>query len=159
MVIALFAFGLLLIGIGCVVYWRDLSEEGVIGCIAWGCGGVSIVISIIMACVSWHNIAVQGPILEQQIAMYEQENAVIEENVAKIVQNYLTYEHETYEELKPEYQNSITVASLYPKLSGDTVVTKQIETYMANRQTIFYLKDKKIGLSKYHWLLYLGFGD
>lgn len=159
MAIALFAFGLLLIGIGCVVYWRDFSEEGGIESIAGICSAVSIFISIVIACVSWHNIAVQGPILEQQIAMYERENAVIEENVAKIVQNYLTYENETYEELKPEYQNSITVATLYPKLSGDTVVAKQIETYMANRQTILNLKDKKIGLSKYHWLLYFGFGE
>ena len=71
-----------------------------------------------------------------------------------LVEQYMNYESGTYGELKGE--SSITLVSLYPELKADTLVTKQIEVYIANNEKIKELKEKKIDLSVKKWWLYFG---
>ena len=95
-----------------------------------------------------------GRALDSKIAMYAEENENIETEMNALVEQYMNYESGTYGELKGE--SSITLVSLYPELKADTLVTKQIEVYIANNEKIKELKEKKIDLSVKKWWLYFG---
>ena len=88
---------------------------------------------------------VNGRTLDAKISMYTEENENIETEMNSLVEQYMNYESGTYGELKGE--SSITLVSLYPELKADTLVTKQIEVYIANNEKIKQLKEKKINLS------------
>jgi hypothetical protein len=45
---------------------------------------------------------------------------------------------------------------MYPDLKADTLVQKQIETYVANNNTIKELRTDKINGKVYRWWLYFG---
>ena len=97
---------------------------------------------------------VNGRTLDNKIVMYTEENENIETEMNTLVEQYMNYESGTYGELKGE--SSITLVSLYPELKADTLVTKQIEVYIANNEKIKKLKEKKIDLSIKKWWLYFG---
>ena len=97
---------------------------------------------------------VNGRTLDAKISMYTEENENIETEMNSLVEQYMNYESGTYGELKGE--SSITLVSLYPELKADTLVTKQIEVYIANNEKIKNLKEKKIDLSVKKWWLYFG---
>ena len=86
--------------------------------------------------------------------MYQEENANIENEMNILVQQYMSYESDTFGNLKGD--SSITLVSLYPELKADTLVTKQIEVYVANNEKIKELKEDKIELSVQKWWLYFG---
>lgn len=115
--------------------------------------GVAFAIGLILIAVLGWNI-VNGRTLESKINMYTEENHNIEEAMDILVEQYMNYESDTYGNLKNE--NSITLVSLYPELKADTLVEKQIEIYTENNQRIKALKEKKINISNYKWLLYFG---
>lgn len=92
--------------------------------------------------------------IDYKIAMYEEENASIEESIDVTVKNYMDFEARTYGELKDK--DAINLVSLFPELKSDTLVQKQIEVYIANKDKIIQLKEKKIDLSKSKWKLYFG---
>lgn len=95
-----------------------------------------------------------GYTIDDKIAMYEEENASIEESINVTVRNYMDFEAHTYGELKDK--NAINLVSLFPELKSDTLVQKQIEVYVANNDKIKQLKEEKITLSKSKWKLYFG---
>lgn len=91
---------------------------------------------------------------QQKIAMYTEENTQIEERIANTVAAYKEYEQETFAEFK---QDDVMVAvSLYPELKSDTLVQKEIETYINNNNTIKQLKAELIDKSISKWWLYFG---
>jgi heme/copper-type cytochrome/quinol oxidase subunit 2 len=88
------------------------------------------VISFIAMTFSMVNVAAYNTI-DDQIAIYESENENIE--------------------------NNIKLISLYPGLeSSEEVLLEQKKLYNENQETIEYLKERKIDLSIYCWLLYFG---
>ncbi len=93
-------------------------------------------------------------IIDNKIAMYEEENASIEESIDVTVRSYMDFEASTYGELKDK--DAINLVSLFPELKSDTLVQKQIEVYVANNNKIKQLKEEKIDLSKSKWQLYFG---
>lgn len=95
-----------------------------------------------------------GYTIDNKIAMYEEENASIEESIDVTVRSYMDFEASTYGELKDK--DAINLVSLFPELKSDTLVQKQIEVYVANNDKIKKLKEKKIDLSKSKWKLYFG---
>lgn len=111
--------------------------------------GVSLILILIL---SWGII--NGRTLESKINMYAEENQKIEENINVLVEQYMNYESDTYGDFKNE--SNITLVSLYPELKADTLVEKQIEIYTENNTKIKNLKEKKINISVYKWLLYFG---
>ncbi len=92
--------------------------------------------------------------IDEEIEMYQNENAVIEERIANVVSDYMQYESETYRDFKSE--DSIVMLTLYPALKSDTLVIKQIATYMNNHETLLSLKEQKAELSHYKFMLYFG---
>ena len=92
--------------------------------------------------------------MDEKIALYEQENRAIEEKVELSVSTYLEYEQETLISLTPE--NAGNFIFLYPELSADTMIQKQIATYQENHKAIVELKLDKINVAKLKWWLYFG---
>lgn len=111
--------------------------------------GVGLILILVL---SWRII--NGHTLESKINMYAEENQKIEENINVLVEQYMNYEANTYGDLNNE--SSITLVSLYPELKADTLVEKQIEIYTGNNTKIKNLKEKKINIGVYKWLLYFG---
>lgn len=93
--------------------------------------------------------------IDSKIEMYQEENANIEQDIDKIVKEYLEYEHETFADLKIE-ESSITLVALFPELKSDTLVQQQLEIYVDNNNKIKRLKEEKIDIAKKKWILYFG---
>lgn len=99
-------------------------------------------------------ILINGRTLDDKIAMYEQENAAIEQSVDVLVKNYYRHESDTYSSLTPE--NAVLFASAYPELQSNELATKQLEIYVENNNNIKELKKDQINLSKNRFWLYFG---
>ena len=93
-------------------------------------------------------------VIDQKIAMYQEENTKIEEQISEVVKQYQEYESGIFAEASSE--SAITLVALYPDLKADTLVQKQIEVYLENNETIKALKEDKINGSVKRWWLYFG---
>lgn len=93
-------------------------------------------------------------VIDDRIAMYEEENARIEQQIADVVEQYQKYETDIFREVAPE--SAVTMVSLYPELKSDCLVRAQIEVYTENNKTIRDLRDKQIKDNVYRWWLYFG---
>lgn len=67
--------------------------------------------------------------IDSKIEMYQEENTNIEEDIDRIVREYLKHEQDTYADLKTE-ESSITLITLFPELKSDTLVQQQLEIYV-----------------------------
>lgn len=93
-------------------------------------------------------------VIDDKIAMYEEQNAKIEEQIAEVVQQYMEYESGVFTEVASD--SAITLVSLYPELKSDALVASQVELYVENNQKITELKEQKINGSVTRWWLYFG---
>lgn len=92
--------------------------------------------------------------LEKQIVMYQEENAIIEQQISTLVENYMKYEGQTFKEFSPE--DGMALVSLYPELKSDQLVMRQIDLYTENNAQIKKLKGKLIDVNSTKWWLYFG---
>lgn len=93
--------------------------------------------------------------IDNNIAMYQEENAAIEQSIDKIVEEYLKQNPDALTALEAE-KDSITLITLIPKLQSNTFIQKQLDTYSNNTRQIHWLRDEKFDISKKKWLLYFG---
>lgn len=101
-----------------------------------------------------YDIAVKPQMLEQKIAMYQEENQIIEAKIDALVEDYMKFEKETYGQFKSE--SLIELVSLFPELKADSLVSEQITVYLANEQQIKSLRQELIEIQGEKWLLYFG---
>lgn len=120
---------------------------------SWVFGIVAIGLVIAVCCLST-KVATESTI-DSKIEMYQEENANIEQDIDKIVKEYLEHEHDTFADLKTE-ESSITLVTLFPELKSNTLVQQQVEIYVANNAKIKQLREEKIDISKIKWILYFG---
>ena len=126
---------------------EDLAEGfGILGCLIGFIALIGIFVNI--------GFLVYGRTLDDKIAMYEQENAAIEQSVDVLVKDYYRHESDTYSSLTPE--NAVLFASAYPELQSNELATKQLEIYVENNNNIKELKKDQINLSKNRFWLYFG---
>lgn len=92
--------------------------------------------------------------VNEKIMMYETENKKIESDIKTIVENYQDYESKIFGDIKNISVNSLV--TMFPELKSDTLVNKQIETYIANNNEIKDLKEMEIDGKKIKWLIYFG---
>lgn len=133
--------------------YLEFSVHGLFFCLAW-VFGILATIMVIAICCNAPKIATET-IIDDKIAMYQAENAEIEQDIDRIVKEYLEYEHDTFTDLKTE-ESSITLVTLFPELKSDTLVQQQLEIYVENNKKIKSLREEKIDLAKIKWLLYFG---
>ena len=96
-------------------------------------------------------------VIDDRIAMHEEENTRVEQQIADVVEQYQKYETDIFMEVAPE--SAATMVSLYPELKSDSLVQAQIEVYTENNKTIKDLRDKQIKGNVYRWWLYFGGGN
>ena len=94
-------------------------------------------------------------VIPAQIAMYEEENALIEEKVSNTVTKYMEYEKDIVIEVSPD-DDAFTLVSLYPELRSDVLVSNEIEIYVSNNNKIKELKSEALNISNYRFWLYFG---
>lgn len=147
---------IILIG-GAIMIHRadDYDEPFGIGSILTTVVGVIATLSVIVTTLCNISSLVEISTIDERIAMYEEQNAKIEEQIEVAVKQYQEYESGIITEIggKSSY---ITLVSLYPELKADALVSKQIEVYLANNQTISDLKIQKLNERVYRWWIYFG---
>ena len=141
---------LLIIGIGltCRIFMDNDTGE-----VFSGFGSLISVVALIGIIINI-GILINGRTFDDKIAMYEQENAAIEQSVDVLVKDYYKHESDTYSSLNPE--NAVLFASAYPELQSNELATKQLEIYVDNNNKIKELKEDQINLSKNRFWLYFG---
>jgi hypothetical protein len=113
--------------------------------------------ALLIACLCIWPVIANEHVIDQKIEMYQEENERIETEIDLIVQQYMTYEKETFENIAIDPgADTMVLVSLFPELKADTLVQKQIELHAANARQIKSLKEEKINLSTQKWLLYFG---
>ena len=147
MILVILGISILLIVLGIILDPDDL------GIIPAGAGVIGFILSFIVMIFLIVGVSSLS-VIDDKIAMYQEENTRIEEQISATVEQYQNYETEIFTEVKPE--SSITLVSLYPELKSDTLVQKQIEVYTANNEKIKELKEQKISSSVKRWWLYFG---
>ena len=103
--------------------------------VAFGLGCIGIIVAI---CCIAPKVATES-IFDDKIVMYQEENALIEQDVDRIVKEYLQHEQNTYKDLKTE-ESAITLITLFPKLKSDSLVQEQLGIYVKNNAIIKNLK-------------------
>lgn len=149
---------LLLLGIsialvvGGILVFALLDWEGIGGAIA--CMGIvlAVIILIAMACII--GPCITSETVDEQIAMYQEENIKIEQQIADVVTQYQEYEKDIFTEVSPE--SAMTLVALYPELKSDTLVASQIDVYVKNNEKIKELKVQQINGHLYRWWMYFG---
>ena len=111
------------------------------------CGFASLIIGIVAG-------PEYRPRITEKIAIYEQENQQIEEQMATLVEDYMEFELGVIKECKPK--DATTLVTLYPTLTSSTLVSKQIETYTQNMHEIKTLKSQELTQEIVRWWLYFG---
>lgn len=127
------------------LYRADLDE------IFQALGAVVLAISMVLGLILCAFYTASGSIIDKKITMYEEENIKIENSIDIIVKEYQEYEVGMYD--------TMTAAMLFPELSSNTLVQKQIEIYVNNNQQIKALKADKLNHDLYGWWLYFKNGD
>lgn len=150
MLILLLVVSLVAIGIGIFMVSCTSCDEG--GVVVILIGAIFAVVFFIIICIHAPEVAKES-IFDEKIAMYEEENQKIEQEIDRIVEEYLKHEKDTYIDLKAE-ESPITLVTLFPELKSNELVQQQIAIYVANREEIKQLKEEKIDLQIWKWALY-----
>lgn len=153
MILVILVIGILMIALGTVLYDKLDCGKDEIGTIFQIIGAVATIISTIVTIVLL--VCVFNRVnIDKKIAIYEEENTKIEQQIADTVKQYQEYETGIFTEVAPE--SSITLVALYPELKSDTLVQSQIKVYVDNNKTIKELKSSAINAPVYRWWLYFG---
>lgn len=114
----------------------------------------SALLLVIIAALVIGGYVVNGRVIDAKIEMYSEENASIEESIDDLVNEYMSFESDTFTGLKTD--DTMALVSLYPELKSDELVKAQIDVYRANNEKIKKLKESKLNLSALKWWLYFG---
>lgn len=142
--------------IGAIVIFRvDSCDDNIF--IA-RCGIVIALVVILVIILGLTHSVVGSKVLDQKIQLYEEENAKIEQDIKIAVESYMKYENDTITNILSEAGSDsyINVLTAFPELKADELIKKQIEIYTNNNNEIKLLKQEKIDVQTYKWLLYFG---
>lgn len=153
MILVILAIGILMAVGGSILYCNLDDDKDAIGTSLQITGAIIIMISAIASIILFISV-INRVGIDKKIAMYEEENTKIEQQIADIVTQYQEYEEGIFTEVAPE--SAMTLVALYPELKSDTLVQSQIEVYVDNNKQIKELKSMSINASIFRWWLYFG---
>lgn len=153
MILVILILGILMAVGGTILYYKLDGDKDTIGTSLQIIGAIIIIISTIASIILFISV-IDRVGIEKNIAMYEEENTKIEQQIADVVTQYQEYEAGIFTEVTPE--SAMTLVALYPELKSDTLVQSQIEVYADNNKQIKELKCKAINASVIRWWLYFG---
>ena len=151
MLIVFFVICLVCIGLGVILWFKKPYSDAGPTVFA-----ISLIMLVVVIICSLYNInkIVKANTLEQKITVYQEEMTNIENSINPVVQNYLDHEKETYTSLTPD--NAVIFASIYPELSSNEIVQKQLNIYNEYLISIKNLKLEIAEISTAKWWLYFG---
>lgn len=153
MILVILVLGILMAVGGTILYYKLDDDKDAIGTSLQITGAIIIMISVIVSIILFISV-IDRVGTDKKIAMYEEENTKIEQQIADVVTQYQEYEAGIFTEVAPE--SAMTLVALYPELKSDTLVQSQIEVYADNNKQIKELKCKAINTSVIRWWLYFG---
>lgn len=123
----------------------------------WGVGiGISafVFVGIGIALICGGTILATSKKIDSKIEMYTEENAKIEIVITDTVEKYLEHEYNIFDSLQGEDISTLLV--MYPEINSNELVKNNIEIFVENNNKIKQLKNKKINLATWKFLLYFG---
>ena len=151
MLIVLFVIFLVCISLGIILWFKKPYSDA--GVAVFSLSLIALAVVVICGLFDVGKI-VKANTLEQKIVVYQEEMANIENSINPVVQNYLDHEKETYTALTPD--NAVIFASIYPELSSNEIVQKQLNIYNEYLISIKNLKLEIAEISTAKWWLYFG---
>lgn len=151
MLTILFIIGLILIILGvvfkCIKHWNETQE------MAFIMPGVLLLSAIIP--ITFGLVFITGESrIDAKIEVCEQENTKLESAIAIVVKDYLDHEEITYSEMTND--TATTWVSILPELQSNEIIIKQMNIIQENSATIRKLKNDKINLGIWRFLIYFG---
>ena len=159
MILVILGICILLVIVGVILLKRDIDVgdfalSAIIGMTLVFIFATSTLIFIVCTC-GYINDVSQSIVIDERIAMYQEENKSIETSINTIVQNYKDYEKDVFINTKNE--SIVVVATqIYPELKSNKLVKNQMDIYVANNKKIKQLKDKQLDYKVSKWWLYFG---
>lgn len=153
MILVILVLGIIMAVGGTILYYNLDDDKATIGTSLQITSAIIIMISVIASVILFISV-INRVGIDKKIAMYEEENTKIEQQIADVVTRYQEYEAGIFTEVAPE--SAMTLVALYPELKSDTLVQSQIEVYADNNKQIKELKCKAINTSVIRWWLYFG---
>lgn len=150
---------MILLGIGVLIvlialsYWLYWSKDVEFAEGVYVVSAIFLFIEVIAAVLLTVTVA-NLSVIDDRIAMYQEENSKIERQIADIVEQYQKYETDIFMDVAPD--TAVTLVALYPELKSDTLVQSQIEVYTENNKMIKSLRDQQIKGDVSRWWLYFG---
>lgn len=163
MLIVIFALGAIALGVGVIVYqiYRSRRHYGcrkpqipeeVHAAFIIGGGALMIVSAVTALCIGIK--LSNSMIIDDKITMYKAQNEEIEQRVSALVDNYMEYEQDTYNNINCDDPMSLVI--LLPELKSSELVNSQIELYVFNNNKIIELEAEKLECKPFRWWLYFG---
>jgi hypothetical protein len=146
MLYILIALGLFLFILGIFIE----KYEEILGGIGIGIFAISIPILLLVGGV--YNY--ESTTTDSRLAVLEEQNQVVLNQIEPLVQQALNYESSTYKDLKLDAAKIIAFTQLYPDLKANDFLNKQIEVILTNQKEIKQLKLDKASLNAYHFWLW-----
>jgi hypothetical protein len=146
MLYILMALGLFLFILGIFIE----KYEEILGGIGIGIFAISIPILLLVGGV--YNY--ESTTTDSRLAVLEEQNQVVLNQIEPLVQQALNYESSTYKDLKLDAAKIIAFTQLYPDLKANDFLNKQIEVILTNQKEIKQLKLDKASLNAYHFWLW-----
>lgn len=131
------------------VYFNTNDDNWCTASIFCGTASGFVLIAVIVGIV----ILATAPKIDRQIEMYTEENQKLELQIDNAVEEYLKHEEIIYDLDKVDPN---TLLIVLPELNGNELVKAQIDVYIENNNKIKELKDKKINLITWRFLIYFG---
>lgn len=142
--------GLIILAIVVGIIADDNGYEGccffaILGAVVFGIISLFIIIGVISGYIN-------GFTINDKITMYKEENKNIESQITTIVNNYQGYEKDIISNVADMEVLLIKI----PELKTSELVKTQMKIYIENNKKIKELKEDKINMKIYKWLLYFG---
>lgn len=137
-----------------IIMLNDYSYEGggSVLCAIGGTIGVVFLFVLFVALCCYNSTKSTA---DSQIKVYEEQNEVVMNQIEPLVEKYLNYEKDTYNNLKVD-ANNLVALSMYPELKGDEFIQSQIKIIIDNQKKITELKLRKAKLNAYKLWLFIG---
>ena len=158
MLIVFLVIGLIILGVGITIYillgdkLYNSDNEFIYHLLITLGALVTAVVLVTMLVVG---VILSGSmIIDEKIALYQEENTSIELTIETIVEDYKTYETNVFD--NAEKASPEVLFTLYPELKSNELVVKQMDIYLTNNKKIKSLSEEKLEYKCFAWWLYFG---
>lgn len=131
----------------------DTKKEGIYDTFL-ACLIINVFLLLFLLCALFFliNDIVSANVIDEKIAMLQEENTLIEQELTSIVNSYKDYEKEVINNVG----QMATILITFPELKTNELVITQMNIYVKNNDKIKSLKESKIDVQTSKWWVYFG---